>query len=148
MSVIITCANCGAKNRVDEARLTQAQPVCGRCGAKLSAPGAAGKAVEVTDGSIAEFLSSAGDRPALVDCWAPWCGPCRMIGPTIDQLAAESGGRYLVGKLNVDQNPATAQRFNVSSIPALLLFKGGRLAGQVVGVQPKQVIAAKLAELL
>ncbi len=145
---IVACPNCGAKNRVDEARARAEQPVCGRCGAKLTAgAGDGGKAVEVTDGSFASLLSGAGDRPVLIDCWAAWCGPCRMISPTIDQLAAESGGRYVVGKLNVDENQQTAARFNVSSIPALLLFKNGRLAGQMVGVQPKQAIAAKLAEL-
>jgi thioredoxin 2 len=143
---IITCPSCGAKNRVNESRLAGERPVCGRCGAKLSVE-AGGEVVEVTDASLAQFLSSAGERPALVDCWAPWCGPCRMIGPTIDQLAAESAGRYVVGKLNVDQNPATAQRFNISSIPALLLFKNGKVAGQLVGVQPKQAIARRLAEL-
>src|SRR4051794_13958407 len=145
---IVTCFQCGAKNRVDESRVAGAQPVCGRCGAKLSvASMSGGKPVEVTDASLPQFLASAGDRPALVDCWAPWCGPCRMIGPTVEQLAAESAGKYVVGKLNVDQNPATAQRFNINSIPALLLFKNGKMAGQLVGVQPRQVIAKRLAEL-
>ena len=143
---IVACANCGAKNRVDESRAGREQPVCGRCGAKL--PTGDGGVVTVSDSTLAAFLAHAGDRPALVDCWAPWCGPCRMIGPTIDQLAAESGGRYLVGKLNVDENQGTAARFNVSSIPALLLFKQGKLAGQLVGLQPKQTITARLEALL
>lgn len=145
---IVACHQCGAKNRVDPSRLAEEQPVCGRCGAKLSVASASGGTpVTVTDASLAQFLAAAGDRPALVDCWAPWCGPCRMIGPTIDQLAAESGGRYVVGKLNVDENPVAAQRFSINSIPALLLFKGGKPAGQLVGMQPKQVIARRLAEL-
>jgi thioredoxin 2 len=144
---IITCPNCGAKNRVDESRAARGRPVCGRCGSPLAGGGDAGKPVEVTDGSFAPFLAAAGNRPVLVDCWAPWCGPCRMIGPTIDQLAAESGGRYVVAKLNVDENPETASRFNISSIPALLLFKNGQLAEQLVGLQPKQVIADRLGAL-
>lgn len=79
--------------------------------------------------------------------WAPWCGPCRLIGPIVDQLAAESGGNYMVAKLNVDQNPRTAAHFGISSIPTLLLFKNGALADRLVGAQPKQVIAGRLQAL-
>jgi thioredoxin len=102
--------------------------------------------VTVTDASLAAELSSAGPRPVLVDCWAAWCGPCRAIAPVMDQLAAESGGRYVVAKLNVDENPRTAARYRIEGIPTMLLFKDGKLVDKLVGLQPKQAIAAKLAQ--
>jgi thioredoxin len=146
---IVTCPNCGAKNRVDEGRAGRMQPVCGRCGQKLpadsGAPAGGAHPVTVTDESLPQELSRAGARPVLVDCWASWCGPCRMIAPVMDQLAAESAGRYVVAKLNVDENPATAGRFQIDGIPALLIFKNGQLVDKIVGLQPKQAIAARLA---
>ncbi len=148
---VIECPKCGAKNRIDDARADRLQPVCGRCGTKLAATGAsggdgsAGRPVTATDDTLASLLSGAGERPVLIDCWAPWCGPCRMIAPTIDALAAEAAGRYVVAKLNVDENPTTAGQYRVDAIPALLLFRGGRLVERVVGLQPKDAIAARLA---
>src|SRR6476661_8434971 len=147
---IITCPNCGAKNRVDETIAQATQPVCGRCKTALIVPAVAGaagdgKPLDVTDATIGEVLKSAGDKPVLVDAWAAWCGPCRMIAPTIDQLAKESNGRYVVGKLDVDANPNTAMQYRIDSIPALLLFKNGKLVDKMVGVQPKQAIERKLA---
>jgi thioredoxin len=144
---VVTCPNCGAKNRVDETRAAQLQPVCGRCGQKLvvTSAGGAGHPITVTDQSLPSELSSAGSKPVLVDCWAPWCGPCRMIAPVMDQLAAESGGRYVVAKLNVDENPLTANQFHIDGIPAMLIFKNGQLVDKIVGLQPKQAIAARLA---
>lgn len=143
--MILNCPKCGAKNRVDEARVATEQPVCGRCHAKLQA--STSHPVEVTDATFAQFLASAGDKPVLVDCWAAWCGPCRMLTPTINALAAESQGRYVVAKLDVDTNQRTAAQFNISGIPALLFFKRGQLVDQLVGLQPKPAIAAKLASL-
>ena len=152
---IVTCPNCGAKNRVDERAAASRQPVCGRCGTKLSVVGAGGAAggadghpVEVTDATFASVLSGAGDRPVLVDCWATWCPPCRMLAPTIDALAAESAGRWVVGKLDTDHNPQTAARFRISSIPTLLIFKNGQLADQIVGLVAKDEITKKLDQHL
>ena len=145
---VVTCPNCGAKNRVDERRAQRLQPVCGRCGRELSLEAAASTPshpITVTDQSLPQELSRAGLTPVLVDCWAPWCGPCRMIAPVMDQLAAESGGRYVVAKLNVDENPGTAGRFGIDGIPALLIFKNGQLVDKIIGLQPKQAIAARLA---
>jgi thioredoxin len=151
---IVTCPSCGTKNRVDETR-TDLKPVCGNCrrsldvagGAAAAAAGPAagnGHPVELTDASFERELRAAGDRPVLVDAWATWCPPCRAIAPTIAQLAAESAGRWVVAKLDVDANPATAQRFRISSIPTLLVFRGGKLVDQMVGVQPKHAIEARL----
>ncbi len=148
--LIIKCSNCGAKNRVDEQKSQQSQAKCGKCGTQLDprnvvSEGAAGKPLIVTDDNFQQTLQQAGNRPLLIDCWAEWCGPCRMIGPVVDQLAAESGGRYVIGKLNVDENPMTASRFSIRSIPSLLIFKNGQLVDRLVGAQPKQAIAEHLA---
>ena len=143
---IVQCPTCGAKNRIDE-RATDMQPKCGNCGAKLdpSRPAAdGGKPIIVTDATFDQVLRSAGAKPVLIDAWAPWCGPCRSIAPIIDQRAAESGGRYLVGKLDVDENPRTAQHYNISGIPTLLVFKNGALVENVVGGRPKAQLAALL----
>ena len=149
MGSIVTCPNCGARNRVDTAAAGQRLPVCGRCGAPLStssSPPEAGetKPFAVTDETFEREVLAAGPAPVLVDFWAAWCGPCRMIAPVLDELAAESRGRYRVAKLDVDANPVTAQRFRIGSIPTLLIFRDGRLVEQMVGVQPKQAIQAKL----
>ena len=142
---VTICPKCGAKNRIDE-RAQRLQPVCGRCGTKLPVMGAGnGHPVVVTDATFADVVKD--PRPVLVDAWAPWCGPCRMIAPTLEQLAAESGGRYVIAKLNVDENPQTATHFAIDSIPTLLLFKNGQLVDRIVGLQPKQAIAQKLAAL-
>ncbi|OFV89579.1 MAG: thioredoxin [Acidobacteria bacterium RIFCSPLOWO2_12_FULL_65_11] len=93
----------------------------------------------LTDGNFDETVLKSGG-PVLVDFWAEWCGPCKRLAPTIDALAGDYAGRVTIGKLNVDENPNTAFKFNVRGIPALLLFKGGQLVDQVVGLQPKENI--------
>jgi len=100
----------------------------------------------VTDSSFAtDVIAASAAKPVLVDAWAEWCAPCRMIAPVLNQLAAEAQGRYKIAKLNVDDQPRTAAQFNIRSIPTLLIFKNGELVDQIVGVQPKQTIAARLA---
>jgi len=143
--MIVVCTKCGANNRLDE-RSGSMRPVCGRCGAPLPTTASASP-ITVTDGTFADLVLGA-STPVLLDCWAPWCGPCRMLAPTIDALAAESGGKYLVAKLNTDENPATASRFKIDSIPTLLIFHHGQLVDRLVGLQPKAAIAGKLADRL
>ena len=95
-----------------------------------------GQVNDLTDANFRQALSEA-DKPVLVDFWAEWCAPCKMMAPVIHQLAAEYGGRAYMAKLNVDQNPGTAARYRVMSIPNFIVFRGGRPAGQTVGAVGK-----------
>lgn len=143
--MIITCESCDAKNRVDQGSARNRRPVCGRCGKPLNLNEAGGsKPLTVTDKTFDPVVLKSG-KPVLLDCWAPWCAPCRMIAPVVDQLAAEANGRYLVGKLNVDENPETAARFRIQSIPTLLIFKDGDVVDRIIGTESKQAIASRLA---
>jgi len=148
---IQACPRCCTKNRVDESSATVNQAVCGKCGAKLPPVDAVsnGKPQVVTDSTFAtEVVNASAALPVLVDCWAEWCGPCRMIAPVLDQLAAESGGQYKIAKLNVDENPQTSAQFQIRSIPTMLIFKNGKMVDQIVGAVPKQAIASRLAAQL
>jgi thioredoxin 2 len=140
---VVICNKCGAKNRVDDSRLNEAK--CGRCGERLqAAAGANSKPVVITDQTFEREVLQARGQPVLVDCWAPWCGPCRAIAPVMDQLAAESQGQYRITKLNVDENPQTASHFQIASIPTMLIFKDGELIDRIIGAHPKQAIVERL----
>ncbi|WP_143962314.1 thioredoxin [Litoribacter populi] len=100
------------------------------------------KAIEITDANFEEIIKS--EQPILVDFWAEWCGPCKMIGPVVEEIAGEYEGKAVVGKVDVDSNPAVAQKFGIRSIPTLLFFKNGEIVDKQVGAVPKTVLAQKL----
>lgn len=102
-----------------------------------------GKTLELNDSNFDETIK--GDKPVLVDFWAEWCGPCKMIGPVVEELAGEYEGKAVVAKVNVDENPEVASRYGIRSIPTLLVFKGGEIVDKQVGAVPKSVLAQKLA---
>ena len=143
---LVRCPNCGATNRLPADPLARGQKtVCGRC--KTTLPAVSAVPITVSDATFAAEVENA-STPVLVDMWAPWCGPCRTVGPIVDELAGELAGRIRVAKMNVDDNPATSSRFGVRSIPTLLVFKDGREVDRIVGAQPKAAIAGRLARFL
>lgn len=100
-------------------------------------------AMELTDQNFDQEVIKS-DKPTLVDFWAPWCGPCQMMGPILEELSKEAEGKFKVGKLNVDEHTATAQKYGIMSIPTLKIFKGGQIVQEFVGVQAKETLKAAL----
>ena len=100
-------------------------------------------AKEITDSNFSEMVLKS-DKPVLVDFWAVWCGPCRMIAPVVEELSNDFEGKAVVGKMDVDANPNTAMQYGIRSIPTLLIFKGGEVVDKVVGAVSKSVLASKL----
>ncbi len=144
--MIIRCLNCGAKNRMPENRL-DAHPRCGRCGAPLVVESGMREPVVVTDGNFSrEVLAHSGS--VLVDGWAPWCGHCRTLSPILEELAAKYAGSIKVAKLNVDENPRTAQQFNIESLPTMLFFRNGKLVDTLVGMRPLEEIERRLLSIM
>jgi thioredoxin 1 len=101
-----------------------------------------GKAIEITDANFEQLI--AGDKPVLVDFWADWCAPCKMIGPIVEELAGDYEGKAVVGKLDVQENSQVPMKFGIRNIPTLLIFMNGQLVDKQVGVVPKNVLAQKL----
>ncbi|MEX1011940.1 MAG: thioredoxin [Balneolaceae bacterium] len=101
------------------------------------------KPIELTDSNFAEEVEN-NDSPVLVDFWAEWCGPCRMVGPVVDELAGEYEGKAKIGKVNVDNNPQISVKYGIRSIPALLIFKDGEVVDQIIGAVPKNQIKKQL----
>ena len=127
----LVCPACNAINQFARDKpATEAK--CGKCKERLLA----GVPLEANNTSIKRYIQHS-DLPLLVDFWAPWCGPCRMITPIIEELSAENADSVKIGKLNIDENPQTAQAYGVSSIPTLIVFKGGTPMKTFVGLQPK-----------
>ena len=138
---LVRCLACGVMNRVPvDVGARGRRAVCGRCKRPL---GASAAPVKVTDATFATEVEQS-PVPVVVDLWAAWCGPCRMLEPVIAELADELAGRLRFAKLNVDENPATAARFNVRSIPTLLVLEGGWEIDRIVGAQSKAELARRL----
>ena len=135
---MLACASCGKSNRIRPS--AKGAPHCGSCGKPLP------WLVNATD---ATFDIEAKAAPAVVvDIWAPWCGPCRYVSPILEELAREYAGRLKVVKVNVDENPATSQRYQAFSIPTLVVLKDGRQVDRIVGAMPKSQLAIRLTPYL
>lgn len=104
-------------------------------------------ALEFTDANFDELVLKA-DKPVIVDFWAEWCGPCRMVGPHVEAIGQEYSGKVVVGKVDVDSNPGTSSKFGIRNIPTILFFKEGKIVDKQVGAVPKQVLVKKLEALL
>jgi len=144
-NIILKCDRCGTKNRIPVTRIHEG-PICGKCKSPLKA-GGPGTPIDVTDKTFnTEVISYPG--VVLVDCWAPWCGPCRMVAPVLDQIAEEYSGRVKIAKLNVDENPKTSSQYGIQNIPTMLIFRNGNQVEKLVGALPKQEIERHLASAL
>jgi thioredoxin 1 len=104
-------------------------------------------ALEITDANFEELVLKA-DKPVLVDFWAEWCGPCRMVGPVVEDISKDYSGRAVVGKVNVDNNPGISMKYGIRNIPALLFFNKGEIVDKQIGAVPKSVLAGKLDKQL
>ncbi len=136
-SDVVACPSCGTKNRVPVA--SPGSPRCPKCHTPLP------WVVQVGDGGFDDAITTT--RLVLVDLWAPWCGPCRMVAPILDRLARDLAGTLKVVKVNVDESPAVARRFNATSIPMLLFVRDGRVVDTLVGAHPEHVLRARIERL-
>jgi thioredoxin 2 len=140
---LVKCSSCGTTNRIPLLEPGRTA-ICGKCKAPMKSTA---DPVNVTDGTFADEVER-NSMPVLLDLWADWCGPCHMLAPVISQISSELAGRIKVAKLNIDENPRTAARFGVQSIPTLLVLKAGKEVDRLVGVQPKQEILRRLEKAL
>jgi thioredoxin 2 len=134
--MLIACPHCTTTNRVPDTRLTE-DPVCGRCGKALLD----GHPVELTDANF-DAVTAKTELPVVVDFWAPWCGPCRMMAPQFEQAARQLKGRALFAKVNSDDNPRAASRFAIRSIPTMVMLRGGAETKRTAGaLQAGQIVS-------
>lgn len=144
--MIIRCLNCGTKNRMPEDRIND-NPRCGKCFAPLVSRSGLDHPVNVTDATFSrEVIAS--ENSVLVDCWAPWCAPCRALAPILDELARKYAGGIKIAKINVDENPMIASQYHIQSIPTMLLFKDGKMVNRLVGALPREEIERHLLSIM
>jgi thioredoxin 2 len=136
---VVTCPRCGRRNRVAPA--AQGKPRCGNCKQPLP------WVVDAGDDDFAE-IADRSSVPVLVDLWAPWCGPCRMVSPVLEQLAAEKAGELKLAKVNADDAPAVARRFEAQAIPTLVVLRDGQVVGGQIGAAPASLLRPWLDEAL
>ena len=131
------------KKRKKEEAMRKLSSRAGKAGTPLKAPG---KPLDLTDATFKKFTED--NSLVVVDCWAPWCGPCRFVSPVVEELARDYAGRIVFGKLNVDQNNRVATQYGIMSIPTLLVFKNGKLLDQIVGAMPRQRLEPRITRHL
>ena len=142
--IITSCPACGQKNRLAYERLTDAVR-CGRCKAELPA---ASVPVDVADAADFDHLVASSSVPVVVDFWAPWCGPCKMVAPELEKVAARQAGRVVVAKVNTDAVAGVGDRLGIRSIPTMAVFRGGREIARTTGARPAADIEAFIAGAL
>jgi thioredoxin 2 len=130
--VVVACPQCGQRNRLPHAHLA-GETRCGKCGTPLGPPSTP---IETPDSAAFDLAIAASALPVIVDFWAPWCGPCRMVAPEVAKVASRNAGRYLVLKVNTDALPDVGERFGIRSIPTMAVFVNGREAGRTTGARP------------
>lgn len=145
-TVLIRCRSCATRNRIPVVRLPDG-PRCGRCKQPFPPIATPTRPVMVTDRTFADEVI-ASPLPVLLDCWATWCAPCGAMAPVLEDLARANAGRLKVAKLNVDQNPVTASRYSVMSLPTLLFFRDGKVVDTAAGALPRQAIERYLWRFL
>jgi thioredoxin 2 len=140
--LVVSCASCGQKNRLVYERLGD-QVRCGQCKESLTLPTTP---LEVASSADFDRLIARASLPVVVDYWAPWCGPCRMVAPELEKVAARQAGKAIVVKVNTDELPALGQRFNIRSIPTLAVFAGGKEVSRAAGARPADQIEAFITQ--